>query len=299
MSLISLLFALIAEKHLSSSTWQFNTFYKVYQSTFAKSKLLNSHYGSALFTALFVLIPTVIVYGLFSLVDSDLLYLILSTVVLIVCFGCVKTRDSYKSYLLAAFKGEPTTCEMHHWQLQQDKNQPEMHFGQLLVWLNYRYYIAIMIFFVLFGPTGAVFYRLITSVSETKDCDSCEVKDNEALEKEQSVEDEAENFNHLTDACYAQKWLFGFDWLLVRVVSFGYMLVGHFSKAMPIWLEGLFDFTKAPYKLLTNVAEKSEDFMVDQDDCTAEPCLLVRLAKRTLLLCLSVVSILILTGIIS
>ena len=203
--------------------------------------------------------------------------------------------------MLAAFKGEPTTCEMHHWQLQQDKNQPDMHFGQLLVWLNYRYYIAIMIFFVVFGPTGAVFYRLLTSVAESKGTENCKMSDEDteqssALENEDTLSEIPEQ---MTDACDAQKWLSWFDWVLVRVVSFGYMLVGHFSKAMPIWLEGILDFSKPPYKLLTSVAEKSEDFMVDQDDCTAEPCLLVRLAKRTLLLCLSVISILILAGVIS
>ncbi len=77
------------------------------------------------------------------------------------------------------------------------------------------------------------------------------------------------------------------------------MLVGHFSKAMPVWLEMLFDIQKPPCQLLNAVAQKSKDFMVDPDDCTAEPCLLVRLAKRTLLLCLAVIAILILTGVVN
>ena len=77
------------------------------------------------------------------------------------------------------------------------------------------------------------------------------------------------------------------------------MLVGHFSKAMPVWLENLFDIKKQPNQILISVAQKSEDFMVDPDDCTAEPCLLVRLAKRTLLLCLAAIAILILTGILN
>ena len=61
----------------------------------------------------------------------------------------------------------------------------------------------------------------------------------------------------------------------------------------------LFDINKQPNQILINVAQKSEDFMVDPDDCTAEPCLLVRLAKRTLLLCLAAIAILILTGILN
>ena len=85
----------------------------------------------------------------------------------------------------------------------------------------------------------------------------------------------------------------------MRLVAFGYMFVGHFSKAMPVWLENLFEFEKAPSKVLIAVAQMSEDYMVDADDCTAEPCLLVKLAKRTLLLFLALIAVLILTGILS
>jgi AmpE protein len=64
-------------------------------------------------------------------------------------------------------------------------------------------------------------------------------------------------------------------------------------------LENLFEFEKPPSKVLIAVAQMSEDFMVDADDCTAEPCLLVKLAKRTLLLFLAVIAALILTGVLS
>jgi AmpE protein len=184
-----------------------------------------------------------------------------------------------------------------------------MSFGQLLVWLNYRYFIAIMIFFVVFGPAGALFYRLLVTMNE-----SPEIFENVA--KEESVDTEndeadinvnAESKAKATPIDNIEKnktpllkdILFWVDWLPVRLVAFGYMLVGHFSKAMPVWLENFFDIKKQPNQILISVAQKSEDFMVDPDDCTAEPCLLVRLAKRTLLLCLAVISVLILTGILN
>ncbi|MGB0986701.1 MAG: regulatory signaling modulator protein AmpE, partial [Pseudoalteromonas spongiae] len=92
--------------------------------------------------------------------------------------------------------------------------------------------------------------------------------------------------------------LFWLDWLPVRITSFGFMLVGHFSKAMPTWLENLFEINKVPQSILIDVAQKSEDMMVDASDCTAEPCLLVRLAKRNLLLILATAAVLTLFGII-
>jgi len=279
MSLISLLIALAAERYLSSRAWQFNTYYKHYLKFIKRSSFIDSPWGSLIASTVALLLPAVACYLLLDLVDDSLLHLIFSTLVLIVCFGCFTTRDKYKNYLKAAFRGEPTTCELHHQQLQQDKNMKEMSFGQLLVWLNYRYFIAIMVFFVLFGAPGALFYRLLTTVNEGSNLDELEISDEVAL-----------------SIAKVQFWL---DWLPVRVVAFGYMLVGHFSKAMPIWLESLFDVNKAPHQLLITVAEKSEDFMVDVNDCTAEPCLLVRLAKRTLLLCLAVIAILVLTGVLT
>jgi AmpE protein len=317
MSLISLLIALAAEKYLSSSAWQFKTYYQHYLKLFSQAKLSESSFSANIVSLFFIATPTVACYLLLTLVDDGLLHLVISTLILITCFGCVKTRDSYKKYLMAAFRGEPTSCELHHQQLQQDKNEPEMSFGQLLVWLNYRYFIAIMIFFVVFGAPGALFYRLLTTVNEkTAEYDSNgdeekeDESNNQAIDAEHSAEaaviaehdvadGEASSEDKMSNHTINQDILFWLDWVPVRIVAFGYMLVGHFSKAMPIWLENLFDVNKQPNSVLIAVAEKSEDFMIDKDDCTAEPCLLVRLAKRTLLLCLAVIAVLILTGVLS
>ncbi|NQZ20960.1 MAG: beta-lactamase regulator AmpE [Colwellia sp.] len=292
MSLISLLIALAAERYLSSSAWQFKTYFHAYVSLFKKSRLLNSAKESMVLQVVFITIPVITCYFILELVDDGLLYLIFSTLILIVCFGCVKTRQCYKDYLMSAFRGEPTTCELQHSQLQQETSSSPMSFGQLLVWLNYRYFIAIMIFFVIFGAAGALFYRLLVTMNEVPvklENENQEV-DGNSSDVEQPIKD---------DKSLLEDVLFWVDWLPVRIVAFGYMLVGHFSKAMPLWLENLFDVNKQPNQLLVAVAQKSEDLMTDPDDCTAEPCLLVRLAKRTLLLCLAVISLLILTGILN
>lgn len=289
MSLISLLIALVAERYLSSSTWQFTTLYQRYMRLIKQTKVLADFRQSAILSYAVLFIPVIGCYLLLAQIDNALLYLIASTLILIVCFGCMKTRDTYKSYLVSAFKGELTSCELQHLQLQQDKNLAGMGFGQTLVWLNYRYFIAVMLFFVLFGPAGALFYRLLTTMNERDISDDVD-KD--------IVQDEDENNND--EARHAnQQLLFWVDWLPVRLVAFGYMLVGHFSKAMPVWLENLFEIEKAPSKILISVAQMSEDYMVDADDCTAEPCLLVKLAKRTLLLFLAIIALLTLTGMLS
>lgn len=311
MSLLSLLIALMAEKSLSSSVWSFDHYYQKYVTFFQSNSTLSKLNSSNLNYTIFLLFPVAVVYGLLELVDDGLLHLIISTLILIVCFGCFSTRNSYKQFLHATFSGEEITAELHHKQLLQDKNIPEMSFGQALIWLNYRYYIAIMLFFVFFGAAGVVFYRLLTTVIEQQNGCSLDSKATEIdSEKQTSIEEPTDAELESTGAQCSQPnissgcknyhdILFYIDWLPVRITSFGYIFVGHFSKAFPTWLESLFDVRKPAHEILIDVAQKSEDLLIDEDDCSAEPCLLVRLAKRNVLLILSVISILTLVGIVS
>jgi len=201
-----------------------------------------------------------------------------------------------------------------------------MGFGQALIWLNYRYYIAIMLFFVAFGAAGVVFYRLLTTVIEQQNgcsldtsiaaqnnahnevSSESQVSMNKATTEEVQVEEvspqentaEQHSVPSISSGCKSYHHiLFYLDWLPVRLTAFGYMFVGHFSKAFPIWLEDLLNGKKPTHEILIDVAQKSEDIMIDEDDCTAEPCLLVRLAKRNLLLMLAVISVLTLAGFIN
>ncbi len=317
MSLLSLLIALAAEKSLSSSLWRFDYYYQKYASLFQQNKSPSTFKGSTFNYTIFLLIPVALVYGILFLVGDGLLHLIISTLVLIVCFGCLTTRHSYKQYLHAAFRGEETTSELFHQQLLQDKNLPLIGFGQALVWLNYRYYIAIMLFFIIFGAPGVVFYRLLTTVIEQQNgcsldkskrtsCDdnsgddnSIEIDHQNHQEENTINEDDKFSIPSVSSGCKNyHDILFYLDWLPVRITSFGYMFVGHFSKALPMWLESFFDGKKPTHEILIDVAQKSEDTMIDKDDCTAEPCLLVRLSKRNVLLLLATIAILTMLGVI-
>lgn len=310
MSLLSLLIALMAEKSFSSSVWRFDHYYQHYVSFFQSNSTLSQLKGNTLSYTIFLLLPVIVVYSILALLDDGLLHLIFSTLILIVSFGCSTTRETYKQYLHAALRGENTTSELYHQQLLQDKNLPEMGFGQALIWLNYRYYIAIMLFFVIFGAAGVVFYRLLTTVIEQQNGCSTDSKPEDEDNKEQvSMEEpsdpEIESANvqysvpNVSSGCKNyHDILFYLDWLPVRITSFGYMFVGHFSKALPMWLESLFDGKKPTHEILIDVARKSEDIMLEEDDCTAEPCLLVRLSKRNVLLLLATIATLTLFGVI-
>lgn len=279
MGLISLLIALAAERKLTQPIWQFNFAFAHYMK-FAKKQDMHNKVSGTLLPIVLLAVPVTLTYLLLSIIDDTILHFLVSTAILIVCFGCVKTRDRFRQYLRSAFRGEMTTCDLHYQQLIDDKNLPPLGFGQTLIWLNYRYYIAIMLFFIAFGAAGALFYRLLATLDEQQ-----------LLLKKREPDSVA-----ITDVY--QRILFWADWLPVRITSFGFMLVGHFSKAIPLWIENVFDINKAPQCVLVEVAQKAEDVMVDKNDCTSEPCLLVRLAKRNLLLVLTTVSVLTLAGVL-
>lgn len=301
MSLLTLLIALFAERNLSSTAWHFNFYYQHYAHFFAKNFTAQPKTAAK---AVFVFLPVVATYLLLSLIENGAIELVVSTLIFLVCFGCSTTRNSYRNYLKSAFEGEETTSAMHHQQLLSDKNLPNIGFGQALIWLNYRYYVAIMLYFTLFGAAGAVFYRLLTTVIEHKNSE-CKQADSQlsSADAENKVEDDKhESLTVPTIFAGCQSHhdvLFWLDWLPVRITSFGYMLVGHFSKAFPTWLESFFDLQKNTHQVLIDVAQKSEDIMVDEQDCTSEPCLLVQLAKRNALLILATISLLTLVGFIN
>lgn len=288
MSLISLLIALLSERYLSKKWWQFNTYYKRYSQVFLKPSVVGTRFIHSLILLLFITFPVVLCFLLLEHLDDGLLYLLFSTLVLIICFGCFDSRRFYKRYLEASFNGNKTTADLLHQELLQDKQLPPMGVGQALVWLNYRYFIAIMLFFVVFGAAGALFYRLLTRVNER-----CVT-----LTSIDEKNDSTENTTDKKPRCITHTLLYIVDWIPVRLIAFAYMMVGHFSKAFPIWLGNLVNFSKPSHEILTSVAEQAEDFMSETKSCSAEPCALVRLAKRTLLLCLAIISILILTGIL-
>lgn len=280
MSLLSLLFALAVERNMPTNKWQFSFYFEKYLRLLKQAKVITSIETNLIAFALLIL-PVVAVGFVNSIFDNTVLNLVLSCAILLICIGCQDTRAAYKQYLQSAFKGEPTSCDLHYRQLLQDKNLPEIGFGQTLIWLNYRYYIAIMLVFVVFGLAGVIFYRTLV-----------------ALVEYQLDEDEQGLVTQQVQQQLA-KVLYWVDWPMVRLVSFCYMLVGHFSRAMPVWLELCFDYEEQPYRVLAQVAKQSEDFDVDEEDCTAEPCLLVKLAKRALLLILACVAILTITGAIN
>ena len=208
------------------------------------------------------------------------------SVVLFICIGCPVLRAVYKNFLNAAERGDLQACSMYTDQLGHCASQTESDgtagaegksFGQHLTWLNYQHYAAVMLWFIAFGAPGALFYSLSRSTTEAL-CDA----------------------DHPLKAA-AGRLMFALDYIPVRVTTFGMLMMGHFSRALPEWLKHALQFDVPAYDVLTRISAKAEVLTPDEhlkqaENAAVEPKVLVKLAKRNVIFLLVITAALTLVG---
>ncbi|WP_297821029.1 beta-lactamase regulator AmpE [uncultured Paraglaciecola sp.] len=271
MTLISLLLVLLVERVTTKSKYWQARFYtdKYLQSIQSQGWFNSSSKSWAL--ALIIFVPVIIVYLVVQKFAGGLLEFIISTAILMICVGCPAIRATYKCFLQAANRGDLQACSMYEDQINGD-NKETVSFGLSLVWQNYRHYTAVILWFAACGAAGVVLYVLI------RELDSRLSNDNDPVGNQ-------------------VKRLFNIvDWVPVRITALGFLLVGHFSRAFPTWLGYLPDPAVQAKTLLLDVSKKAEEIEPDENDCTEEPCTLVRLAKRNVMFLLVIIALLTLTG---
>lgn len=285
MILLSLLLVLGLERVFVKSDWWRFTFYTNHYHGILTNKGWLSDKTDATTIAIFSLIPAAAFVLLTSLMN-DFLTFVLQTLVLMVCVGCQALRNTYKCFLNAANRGDLQACSLYTEQLghctkfdcDEDfspKGQGKT-FGQHMLWLNYQHYAAVMLWFVAVGAPGALAYVV------AREWHDYYCREN------------------LGRADVLRKILLVMDFIPVRITALGLLLVGHFSRALPVWLGYLANMKVRPEILLTRVAAYAEmtgdDTAVQEQDASYEPKLLVKLAKRNIMFLLVVTSVLTLSG---
>ena len=159
MVLIALLIALSIERLYHSPDalhWQF---YLSRWQHWSASKLSDEKWQSAPATFLRTIAPALFVGLLIQLLDNLLVTFLVSIAALLLAINCEPARVSYKTYLKAANRGDDETCQQHQRALSQYAGLGEKtSVNQSLIWINYRHYLAVMFYFVLFGSVGALLY---------------------------------------------------------------------------------------------------------------------------------------------
>jgi AmpE protein len=290
MTLISLLIVMALERVTSKAPeWHIHALVGRYIA-FLQGRNWFSESASFISLLLIMLVPALFVWCLDYFFDSGLFTFATQLAVLWVCLGCPITRKNYKRYLEAATRKDFEACSLHSISFGNESGDLDKVAHQL-VFINYRQYAAVIIAFVCFGVIGVLMYSVAKELQIfTHKMSSCGGDPNQ-VEEEVIGECKKANAELVID-----KIMHIIDWVPVRITGLGFLIVGHFSKALTLWLPALVDFSANGKEVLVSVAKASEIPESDNQNCIDEPCMLVRLVKRNVLLMLVGTSVLTMVG---
>ncbi|ALQ55911.1 Regulatory protein AmpE [Pseudoalteromonas issachenkonii] len=280
MILVSIIIALILERlGARSAHWQMSYYANGYLTRSVNLLTNKGLFGTATGFLIWLLLPVIAVGCVYFLSDFALWQLVFNVAVLLVCFGCAKQRALYKSYLNALTRGDQTAASLYALQLGQKRTQEQQGgetLGQTLAWVNFRFYCAVIFWFVVLGVAGAVFYALVRTFADL-------VSDN----RDEVI---AKHFKLL------HRLLFWLDWLPARITSFGYLVIGNFNKGTSCWLHYVFDFSSPNRKVVTYTALAAEQVEERYYGYTFEATCMIKLVKRNVLFYLVLIALMTLFG---
>jgi len=269
MTLISLLLVLALDRLTTKSdVWRSETYMLPYLNAMQNRGWLYVS-GKSWQVYVAVMIPTMLSWAVYQSLPNLLFTIVLNLVLLFIAVGCPHIRAKFKGYLQASNRGDFAARDLYAEQLRFQQ-EDGFTFGQHMVWINFRYYFAIAFWFLILGGTGAVLYlsaRLMESQAKDEGCKLA-----------------------------AGRILAILDFLPVRLASLGFLLVGDFRKGIGLFTSYLVDVNADAKSMLLNIAKACEEIEVEADDCTDEPCTMLKLAKRNMVLLLAVMSVLTLGG---
>lgn len=282
MTLIILLMVLVGERvAFQSSIWSTHYYLGPYSRWFlAKTKQDDFNQWHLL---LLLVLPTFISLVLLELLGGGLIEFVASVLVLAVVLGNARARKYYRQYLnalsrddkeaqqLLAAKLASKNLTIDDEQLNQLSEMSYQEVGSNLIWINFKYYAAPIFYFVVLGLPGVIFYATLLYCYEQQ-----------LLNKVNP-----ELSNQLTRY---QEWVF---WLPARLVSIGFMVVGHFTNGLEAWLKYAANVSVTSYTMLTKVALKSDAFDVEKASSVQH---MVRLTKRNMVLFIVAIALLTLYG---
>ena len=279
MTLISVILALIADRLGGrSKIWQTSTYASWYAQTALPLLNVLKALPKPLALVLWLAVPALAVQWLVSLSDFALWQLASNSAVVLVCFGCAHLRRDYKGYLNALTRGDHEAATLYALQLGQKRTEDQKGgetFAETLAWINFRFYCAVIFWFVLLGAFGALFYALTRAMTDESDsADSALHAYHVALKR----------ISH---------WA---EWPAARVASFGYLVIGNFSKGTQVWVRYLLNFKASNRRLVAQTALAAEQIEIEHYGCAIEAQCMMRLVKRNILFFLALIAILTLFG---
>ncbi|MGY5958446.1 beta-lactamase regulator AmpE [Kosakonia sp. BK9b] len=281
MTLFTMLLVLAAERLFKlGEHWQLDHRLEV---VFRRVK----HYSmirTVLMTALVMLVTFLILralLGLFFNVPLLVVWILLG----LLCIGAGKVRLHYHAYLKAAARNDSHAHNamaneltlIHGVPPGCDEREFLRELQNALVWINFRFYLAPLFWFIVGASWGPV---LLAGYAFLRAWQSWLARYQTPNERQQSGIDAI---------------LHVLDWIPVRLAGVVYALVGHGEKALPAWFASLGDRYTSQYQVLTRLAQFSlarEPHM----DKVETPKAAVSMAKKTSLVLVVVVALLTIYG---
>ena len=279
MVLISLLLALLIERvlHLSAKLQLDNVLQRYLY------PLLPSFVNLGLFGSLVIIaLPTAVMYSLLDAI-SGLYYgfftLIAWLMLLLMSFGGSDYRRDYRQYLKALSRNDLEAKGMYAGCLDVNSDRfcstvLTTAVAQQLVWINYRFYFAVIFYFVVAGPIGLTIYVVARSYHKYV----------------------IQFHNKQLNRSGIHRIMRVIDWLPARLTMFGFALVAEEQAALPQSLRSWRDVSTPEFDLLSKVVYLASKANVETDKCYDYTCYLVQLAKRNIILSMTVISLLTING---
>ena len=248
--------------------------------------------GIAVVAPMLWIAPAILLALIVALQGGALLLVIVNVLVLLIALGCAPQREILRMYLSKAQSAHREQCVAL--QAQLNALHPELSghgIGAHIIWLNFRYYFAVAFWFIVLGAPGVLAYALLREYVVNRFAQprltGDVAEDAEIIDVEPAETEQVQLFARI---------LYVIEWPAARVAGFAYLLVGHFSRAMPVWLGGLGDIDKPHSQYLAAIASRAEDGSEEADEMTQEPCAMMTLAKRSMVLLLAATALATLLG---
>lgn len=198
-------------------------------------------------TILLTALWMVVVWMILQLVQNilfDFPLLLLWILICLLCIGAGGIRKHYRAYLKAARQGDAQATHqmaeelalIHGLPADSGEKARLQSLQNALLWINFRYYLAPIFWFVVCGPVVLAGYAMLRGYQTWL------ARHYTPLQRSQSGID---GILH---------WL---DWVPVRLVGIAYALLGDGERALPAWFASLGDFHSQQYQVLTRLAQYS------------------------------------------
>lgn len=281
MTLFTMLLVLAAERLFKlGEHWQLDHRLEVLFRRIRHFSLLHT-----LFMAVLAMLVTFVVlrvlYGLFFNVPLLVVWIMLG----LLCIGAGKVRLHYHAYLKAAARSDSHARDamateltlIHGVPPDCDEREYLRELQNALLWINFRFYLAPLFWFIVGGVWGPV---TLVGYAFLRAWQSWLARYQTPQQRQQSAIDAI---------------LHVLDWIPVRLVGVVYALIGHGEKALPAWFASLTDRHTPQYQVLTRLAQ----FSLAREphlDKVETPKAAVSMAKKTSFAVVVVVALLTIYG---